>query len=354
MIGLNEIFLLISSVSTPAAPGSIEVFTFDTATAITTSLGTTQAVRNPSFFTLDQAGRTLYAVGEENEGGTVTAFHANLATGQLHPFSTQPVHGGAPCNITFTPDRAAVVTSNYTGGSITHLSLADDGSLLSAQVTPFTTHGLDPERQGQAHLHAVTFTPDGGLMVADDLGGDCLHLYDVATHSWLPDLPVGPGSGPRHLVWRNDTTAYLIGEISDEVYTLRRSLPKGPLASAGPEPLRIVQRLTAAEVVATGGADIHLSPDGRHLYASHRLDHDGVSIFSVAADGLLTRIGFQPTGRHPRNFALSPDGRYVLVACRDDRRVEIYERDTATGLLTDTGRRIEATAPVCVQFCDAR
>ena len=99
---------------------------------------------------------------------------------------------------------------------------------------------------------------------------------------------------------------------------------------------------------ARGAADIHLSPDGKYLYASLRLRGDGVVVFSVALDGTLTYSGFQATGPHPRNFNITPNGKYLLVACRDNNSIEIYARDPATGLLSDTSRRIPVEHPVFV------
>ena len=63
---------------------------------------------------------------------------------------------------------------------------------------------------------------------------------------------------------------------------------------------------------------------------------------------MLAYVGYQQTGPHPRNFNITPNGRYVLVACRDNDSIEIYSRDRSTGMLTDTGRRIPQTRPVYV------
>ena len=97
-----------------------------------------------------------------------------------------------------------------------------------------------------------------------------------------------------------------------------------------------------------GCADIHLSDDGRFLYASNRLKEDGISVFSVGEGGVLTKVGYTLTGIHPRNFTLSEDGRYVLVAVRDSNCVEVYRRDAETGLLTPTEMSMELSHPVCL------
>jgi 6-phosphogluconolactonase (cycloisomerase 2 family) len=62
----------------------------------------------------------------------------------------------------------------------------------------------------------------------------------------------------------------------------------------------------------------------------------------------VKKTGFQPTGKHPRNFAVTPNGKYLLCACRDSDRIEIYAIHPDSGQLTDTGKRIEIGKPVCI------
>lgn len=89
------------------------------------------------------------------------------------------------------------------------------------------------------------------------------------------------------------------------------------------------------------------------FYASHRLQGDGISIYRVEAPtGKLTRVGYQPTGVHPRNFALTSNNRYLLVACRDSNVIEVYARDAETGLLSHTGKDIELPKPMFVKFLE--
>lgn len=112
-----------------------------------------------------------------------------------------------------------------------------------------------------------------------------------------------------------------------------------------------MQTIQADMLDARGSADIHLSPDGRHLYASNRLKGDGLAIFQInGEDGTLTKVGYQPTGIHPRNFIITPNGKYVLVACRDTNEIQVFARDASTGLLTDTRQSIKTTKPVCLKF----
>ncbi len=353
--------LLIGSAATDSASGALRLYTFNPANGEVQSVCENTQVNNPTFFCLSADHRRLYSVGEEPQEKTPSAnlFALDAEAGTISLLQSLPTRGASPCFITFTPDSSAIITANYMGGSISRFPLSADGRLGDVEVTAFQGHGLIPDRQEQSHPHAVYFTPSGQVLV-NDLGCDCTRILPQAASnspkgesldSAESSSPLGgirggllqykPGTGPRHLCWDADSSyAYLISEISDEVFTLAPSA----------DTLRVVQTLHADSLSATGSADIHLSHDGRFLYASHRLAGDGISIFRVGPDGLLTRIGYQPCGRHPRNFLITPDDAYLLVACRDDNRVEVYRRDVQTGYLTPTGQRIPVSVPVCVMM----
>lgn len=107
--------------------------------------------------------------------------------------------------------------------------------------------------------------------------------------------------------------------------------------------------VTADDRHARGSADIHLTPNGRFLYASNRLQGDGIAIFSVDKEsGMLTRTGYQPTARHPRNFAITPNGSFLLCACRDADIIQVFAIDPDTGMLSDTSHDIHVPHPVCI------
>ena len=40
--------------------------------------------------------------------------------------------------------------------------------------------------------------------------------------------------------------------------------------------------------------------------------------------GKLKKAHYLPTGGHPRHFAISKDGKALVVACRDDNMIEIF------------------------------
>lgn len=343
---LIELLLLLGSYNN-ADQESIQLYSFNQETGQFAYVSGSKGVTNPTFLCSNATQDIIYAVGEydEDEKATMNALHLNKELHTLSLFSTQLNGSGAPCNITLTPDGKLLVSANYTGGSVTFFDVQPDGSLSEPTKLQYEGHGANPDRQEKPHLHAINFTPDQKYLLANDLGQDCIHVYPMTetgadtAHGY--DVKVDAGAGPRHLCFAPDGRyAYLITELSGQIYTL----------SYENEKLSVVSSLVADTVQAGGSADIHITSDGQYLYASHRLKADGISIYRVNTnDGSLTRIGYQPTGIHPRNFCITPNDKYLLVACRDSNAIQVFERDAATGLLKDTGRSIQMPRPMFVK-----
>ena len=98
-------------------------------------------------------------------------------------------------------------------------------------------------------------------------------------------------------------------------------------------------------------ADIHVSPDGKFLYASNRGEANELAIYSIDKAGKLTFVGRQSVlGRIPRNFAIDPTGKFLLAANQDSNDVIVFKRDLKTGLLAPTGKKIQVEKPVWLKF----
>lgn len=351
----HGMYMLVGSYAAPEEEG-IKVYRFNEDTGDAEYVSGLKGISNPSYLTPSADGEKIYAVGED-EGltSTANALRFDKRKGRLTLLNSQPTQGGAPCYITLSPSEQFVLTANYMGGSITVFPVEKEGKLSAdARLITFAGKGPDKERQTQPHLHCVTFTPDHQFLLANDLGTDRIHVFPVnreATGSIAGsllneikayDVEIEPGSGPRHLCFHpNGKFAYLINELSGKVIAF--SYQKGKLGA--------IQSIEADTVGAKGSADIHISPDGKFLYASNRLKADGIAIFAInPQEGTLTKAGYQLTGIHPRNFILTPNGRYLLVACRDSNSIQVFERDKKTGLLKDTGKTIKMNKPVCLKF----
>lgn len=238
-----------------------------------------------------------------------------------------PAHGEDPCYV--STDGTVLAVANYSGGTVAAFRLHDDGSIAPLDSLLITgVGGPDLGRQRTPHAHCAVFTPDGKHLLFSEFSADEIGRLDVVAgrvRNYCRAATLHPDYGPRHLLFdASGKHLYVIGELSGDITVF--DYAGGSLTER--------QVIQADRLDARGAADIHLSPDGRFLYASLRLKGDGLVVFSVASDGTLAYAGYQTTGPHPRNFNITPNGKYVLVACRDNDSIEIYSRDAATGLLS--------------------
>lgn len=348
----QELTMLVGTYTAGDSKG-IYSFRFNEETGTATALSEAE-VENPSYLTPSADGKYVYAVSEfNNEQAAVNAFAFDKEKGTFQLLNSQKTGGEDPCYIITNGNN--VITANYSGGSISVFPLAKDGSLLPASdIIEFEGSGVDKERQEKPHLHCVCITPDGKYLFADNLGTDQIHKFIINPdadaenkESFLKEgspavFEVDAGSGPRHLTFApNGNYAYLINELSGTVIAFEYK--DGDLEE--------IQTIAADTVGAKGSGDIHISPDGKFLYASNRLKADGIAIFRIDSEnGKLTKAGYQLTGIHPRNFIITPNGKYLLVACRDSNVIQVYERNADTGLLSDIHKDIKVDKPVCIKF----
>lgn len=348
----NELTMIAGTYTSGSSQG-IYTFRFNQQTGEWKALSEVE-ISNPSYLTISDNSQFVYAVSEQNDGSEeITAFRLDKTTGTLKQINSVPAMGTDPCYITNVNNH--IITANYSGGNITVFPTADDGSLLPASdIIHFEGAGQDKERQTKPHLHCVHTSPDGRFLLAVDLGTDQIHLFEINSnatpkrdekllHPATPNnVRLTPGSGPRHIIFSTTgKQAYLINELSGEVTAFNYNNGK----------LFEIQHIQSDTVGARGSADIQISPDGKFLYASNRLIADGLAIFGInPSDGKLTKVGYQPTGAHPRNFVITPNGNYLLVASRDNNMIEIYKRDKDLGILFDTSQRIPVDKPVCLMF----
>lgn len=311
---------------------------FNPATAEYRQIDTAWAA-NPSFVTVSEDQKFAYAVNECGDNSAVSSFA--LSPSGIDLLNTVSGTGADPCNITLAEGYA--ITSDYSGGTVSVFPIGEDG-ILGERAFQFA-----PQLQkGEiSHIHCGAVSPDGKWLFVTDLGMDAIYRAQLSTLPALQfetvyqfDTQVHPG--PRHLTFSPDgRNAYLISELGDFITAF--SYCDGVLGH--------LSTMKAYDGDGCGSGDVHVGKDGRTVYASHRLKRDGISIFRRNEEnGTLTPTGYCKTGIHPRNFAVTPDGKLLLCACRDDNRIEIYSIDEKSGALTDIGKRIEIPAPVCIQF----
>ena len=347
-------YYLFAGTYTSGKSEGIYVYDFNSSTGDASPVST-MAAKNPSFLAIGAGGKYVYSVGE-NGTGKVNAFSFDKTTGQLHFINEQESAGADPCFVAVNRQNNWAVVANYTGGSLSALPIGKDGSLGPvAQVIAHTGHSADTSRQEKAHVHSTFFSPDQRFVISADLGTDHLNIYRFHPESGQPlksapdsQISVTAGSGPRHLVFHPSRPfVYVIEELSGTVEAY------GYLNGH----LKHKQRISSVPMEFKGdrgSADIHISPNGKFLYASNRGVANSIAVFSIdSASGKLRSRGFQSVlGIHPRNFIIDPSGRFLLVANRDTDNVVIFRINPTTGLLTYTGKQLTVPNPVCLKLLE--
>lgn len=344
--------LLVGTYTSGKSQG-IYVFDFDLRSGNAKLLGSTYS-SNPSFLAISAKGDRVYAVNEDREG-MVTAFSFEPNSGKLTEINKVSAEGAHPCYISVDKTGKWLAVGNYSGGNLALYRINTDGSLNPAhQVIQHTGSSVDASRQEAPHVHATVFTRDNNFLLVPDLGTDKVMIYafddrkGALKPAEMPYLMVEPGAGPRHLDFDPEgRRMYLLEELTGTISAYEYRKGK----------LHLIQNTSSLAYDFSGkigSADIHVSPDGRFLYASNRGESNDIAIFSINKEkGTLSLVGHQDAlGRRPRNFNFDPSGNFLLVANQETDEVVVFSRNKDTGNLTDTGIRINVPAPVCIKWVD--
>lgn len=313
---------------------------------------------SPSWLVLAEDKRLLFAVNETADGH-VSAF--NIACdGNVRLLDQLPSQGDEPTHASLSQDQRYLFVANYAvdpdpGGSLSVLPVDRQDPLQPVvQQARHQASGVNPERQASAHVHSVVPSPDGQHVYASDLGADkvFVYRYDGAstnkplTPSQPASVSLPAGSGPRHLLFdASGKHAYLTLEMHAEVVMF--DVREGNLIERQRLPLTERQ-----EAAAKAGAGLHLSADGRFLYVSNRGTANEIVVFSVGKqDGRLALVQRRSVeGDHPREFALDPSDRFLLVANQKSNQIKVMRRDPLTGKLGETVQTFDQPAPSDLKF----
>ena len=97
-------------------------------------------------------------------------------------------------------------------------------------------------------------------------------------------------------------------------------------------------------------ADVHLTKNGKFLFASNR-GHDSIAAFKINPDGSLTfNNRFSSGGKTPRNFFITPDDQFILVANQASGNVVQYALDSETGVVKEMHRYEEIPGAQCIKM----
>ncbi len=305
--------------------------------------------KNPSFLAQNKAGNALYAVNElkEYQGekqGSVSSFTVE-EDGSLHQTNILPTKGQDPCQVYLSNDETVLVVSNFMTGSVCSYKLAPNFSLSA--IASFEQHqgsGADPKRQAGPHAHSCIETPDHKYLLVPDLGADALMIYEKSENSTIcltGKYQCMPGSGPRYGEFhQNGTWFYLIHELSSTIAFLEYQTDGSLALKATYSTLKSPQEGNIC-------ADLHITPDGKFLYASNRGD-DSIVMFEIDEQaGVLQLLGWVSSGgKTPRQFAIMPNGKYICVGNQDSDNITVFSISN-DGMLQQV-QQVAVPTPVCI------
>jgi len=359
----NKEWYLLTGTYTSGKSEGIYVYKFNSGTGETKFVSTVKT-SNPSFLAVSPNEKYVYAVNEVADStrfsitGYIAAFSFDKKNGTLSFINKQESGGKHPCYVATDKTGKWVFAGNYSSGSLSVLPVSPDGGL--AYLSQFIQHegsSVVEGRQEGPHVHSTVLSKDNKTLYVPDLGIDKVMIYKFNTKNGklvsasMPFALCEPGSGPRHFdIHPNGKYAYLMQELSGSVNVFKIN------KDGGLESIQGYSALPRDFNGIIGSADIHVSPDGKFLYASNRGESNTIGIMKINPEsGMLSWVGYQSTmGKTPRNFNFDPTGNFLLVANQDSDDIVIFKRDKETGLLTDTGQRINIPNPVCIKWISTK
>lgn len=341
-----------------AEKGGIFHSTLSTDTGALTKPVLAAATDRSTFIHLHPTLPVLYSVaelndGEKGKGAGILAWKIDPVTNRLTELSRRPAGGQGACHVIVSNDGQFAAIANYGSGSISLYPLQKDGQISAASANiQHVGSGPDKGRQTSPHAHSVQFSADGKQLLAADLGTDDIFVYDIAADGKLspaspPSLKMPPGSGPRHFALSPDHRFLLgLGEMSGTISTF--ALP--PTQASPLSTVSTMAEGTPPEAPRSC-AEILFHPTLPIVYCSNRGPHEiAVFDYETATGKLTRRSALDCGGKVPRNFRLTPDGRFLLVANQGSNNVAVLAVDQTTGDLSATGHSIDVPAPMCIKF----
>lgn len=289
--------------------------------------------------------RFLYA-SLRGQPYSVTSYAIDQASGKLTSLATVPLADNM-ANIATDKNGKYLFAASYTGHRISVNAIGANGAVQAPALAVIPTG---------KNAHSVQVDPDNRFLFASNLGSDVIlqFRFDAATGKVVPNAPPSvatkAGAGPRHFVFANDKRfVYSTNELDGTVNTYAYDAKAGTLKLEATDSA-LPDGFKSSEQLAT--ADLHLTPDGRFLYASERTSSTLTSYRVDTVSGKLTRLANLPTEAQPRGFNIDPQGRFLLAVGQKSNALTSYAIDRTSGALKPLFRYTLGRNPNWVEIID--
>ena len=302
----NHIFIGYIGTYTKGTSKGIYSFQLNTQTKTISEPTLVTELTDPTYLAISNDQKYMYSIYKADGKGAIAGFSINPQNGELTLTGKSVSPNGSYCHLSINDDATALVAASYGDGLVESFPILADHSVGPvASTVRHEGKGPNPDRQEKPHTHFAQFSPDQKYIAVVDLGIDQIITYRLEHHQLqhVHTLAVKPGSGPRHLVFHpNQRFAYVIAELQPEVIVLQYQKEEGSF-----EAIQTIRTVPDDFIENNQGSAIHISKDGRFVYAANR-GHDSIAVFAVTQDtgklGLVQIIGTE--GHWPRDFSLIP------------------------------------------------
>ncbi|MET7733638.1 lactonase family protein [Streptomyces sp. NPDC005402] len=319
----------------------IGLATYDAGSGRITGTGTITGVTNPSYLALHPDGRTLYAVAEQ-DAGAVTAVRLS----DRKVLGSRSTGGAGPCHLSVHPGGRWLLSANYGSGSVAVHPIGSSGAL--GELRDSVTHSSPAPGPGQEgpHAHQFVTSPDGGHVLAVDLGTDTVYSYRLNERSGalteVSRAHTRAGAGPRHLTFHpGGRYAYLANEVDNTVAVCAYDRRTGRLSVGAPQS-------TGTGSGTNYPAQFLVTANGSYAYLANR-GHNSLTRYAVEAAGARLRLldTVPVDGDFPRQIAFSPDGGLLFAANQRSGTVSVFHVNTKNGDLRLAGKPFASPVAVC-------
>lgn len=326
-------------------------FTLDIEAAKILDVKAVAQLENPTYVNISQDNRYLYSVAKKGDQGGLTSFSINAQSAELTFLNSVLSPGPSPCYVSMDSQNRFAFSANYHRGTADSYLINKENGSIQAPVSVMQHHGSGPDpRQEKPHTHFAGITPDENYLAVAELGSDQLITYKIGMNGELTEvnrLAIKPGSGPRHIAFHpNQKYAYMMTEFSSEVIALEYNQKNGSFTQH-----QVISTLPADFKENNQGSAIHVSNDGRFVYAGNR-GHNSIAVFKIDQESgklqFVERVSSE--GNWPRDFSIDPTGKFIVSSNQESHNLVLYSRDIETGKLTLIQSDMKVPYPVCVKF----
>ena len=289
--------------------------------------------------------RFLYAA-LRSEPFPVSSFAIDPESGRLTHLGAAPL-----------ADSMAYIVTDRSGRFL--LSASYPGAKLA--INPIDATGRVGERPTQVlstqpKAHCVVVDASNRYAYCTNLGGDIVMQlrFDAQAGTVSPNQPAAistkPNAGPRHLAFHpNGRFLYLLNETDATLGIYAVDPATGTLAE-----LHTVPTLPPDFSGKPSAADLHVTPDGRFIYASERTTSTIKGFRLDPERGTFSRCGRWPTETTPRGFAIDPRSRFLLAAGLSSNAMSVAAIDPDTGALAAVRQYRLGEMPNWIEIVDLR